>query len=57
VSQPSTPSTSSGIGAQVPESVMRMKTIGTRGPLASSEAEALRKDPLKNYPDKPLELE
>jgi hypothetical protein len=36
---------------------MRVKTIGTRGPLASSEAEALRKDPFKNYSDKPLELE
>ena len=32
---------------------MKVKTIGTRGPLASSEAEALRKDPFKNYPDKP----
>ncbi|KAI0251083.1 Mad3/BUB1 homology region 1-domain-containing protein [Lactifluus subvellereus] len=54
---PSTPSTSSGIGAQVPESVMRVKTIGMRGQLASSEAEALRKDPFKNYPDKPVETE
>jgi hypothetical protein len=32
---------------------MKMKTFGTRGYLASSEAEALRKDPFKNYPDKP----
>jgi spindle assembly checkpoint component MAD3 len=48
-SQPSTPSTSSG--AQVPESVMKAKIVGTRGALASSEAEALRKDPFKNYPD------
>ena len=52
-SQPSTPSISSGI--QVPESVMKAKTVGTRGQLASSEAEALRKDPLKNYPDWPRE--
>lgn len=48
-SQPSTPSTSSG--AQVPESVMKVKTVGTtRGQFTSSEAEALRKDPFKNYP-------
>ncbi|KAI9457580.1 Mad3/BUB1 homology region 1-domain-containing protein [Lactarius psammicola] len=51
--QPSTPSTSCGTqGAQVPDSVMKAK-IGTTGKLASSEAEALRKDPFKNYPDKP----
>ncbi|KAI0002601.1 Mad3/BUB1 homology region 1-domain-containing protein [Russula compacta] len=50
---PSTPSASSG--AQVLESVMKVKIIGTRGHSASSEAEALRKDPFKNYPDKPLE--
>ncbi|KAI0295765.1 Mad3/BUB1 homology region 1-domain-containing protein [Russula brevipes] len=49
---PSTPTLS---GAQVPGSVMKVKTIGTRGQTTSSEAEALRKDPLKNYPDKPLE--
>ncbi|KAI0281823.1 Mad3/BUB1 homology region 1-domain-containing protein [Russula aff. rugulosa BPL654] len=52
---PRTPSASSG--AQVPESVMKVKTIGTRGQSSSSEAEALRKDPFKNYPDKPLETE
>ncbi|KAH9994686.1 Mad3/BUB1 homology region 1-domain-containing protein [Russula vinacea] len=52
---PITPSASSG--AQAPESVMKAKTIGTRGPLVSSEAEALRKDPFKNYPEKPLETE
>ena len=34
---------------------MKVKTIGTRGQATSSEAEALRKDPFKNYPDKPLE--
>ncbi|KAH8987800.1 Mad3/BUB1 homology region 1-domain-containing protein [Lactarius akahatsu] len=52
---PSTPSTSCGAqGAQVPDSVMKAK-IGTMGKLASSEAEALRKDPFKNYPDKPSE--
>lgn len=52
--QPSTPSTSCGAqGAQAPDSVMKVK-IGTTGQLASSEAEALRKDPFKNYPDKPL---
>lgn len=53
--QPRTPSASSG--AQVPESVMKVKTIGTREQATSSEAEALRKDPFKNYPDKPLETE
>jgi len=53
---PSTPSTSSG--AHVPESVMKVKAISTKGLAASSEAEALRKDPFKNYPDKPpLETE
>ena len=54
--QPSTPSTTScgAQGAQVPDSVMKAK-IGTTGQLASSEAEALRKDPFKNYPDKPSE--
>jgi hypothetical protein len=53
--QPSTPSTTScgAHDAQVPDSVMKVK-IGT-GQLASSEAEALRKDPFKNYPDKPSE--
>ena len=55
--QPSTPSTSCGVqGVQVPDSVMKVKT-GTTGQLASSEAEALRKDPFKNYPDKPSETE
>jgi len=28
---------------------MKLKTVGVRGPVAGSEAEALRKDPLKNY--------
>lgn len=52
--QPSTPSTTScgAQGAQVPDSVMKVKA-GTTGQLTSSEAEALRKDPFKNYPDKP----
>ena len=56
--QPSTPSTSCGAqGAQVPDSVMKVKTgTGTTGKLGSSEAEALRKDPFKNYPDKPSEM-
>jgi hypothetical protein len=36
---------------------MKVKTMGTRGPAASSEAEALRKDPFKNYPEKPLETD
>jgi len=54
---PSTPSTSCGAqGTQVPDSVMKVKA-GTTGKLASSEAEALRKDPFKNYPDKPSETE
>ncbi|KAH8107540.1 Mad3/BUB1 homology region 1-domain-containing protein [Phellopilus nigrolimitatus] len=36
----------------VPESVMRLKPVGGSGPSgASSEAEALRKDPFKNYKD------
>ncbi|KAI9507288.1 Mad3/BUB1 homology region 1-domain-containing protein [Russula earlei] len=52
---PSTPTCS--IGAQIPESVMKVKPIGTRGQAASSEAEALRKDPFKNYPDKPMGTE
>jgi hypothetical protein len=52
-SQLGTPSAASG--AQVPESVMKVKTIGMRGQPTSSEAEALRKDPFKNYPEKPLE--
>lgn len=30
-----------------PETVMKLKTVG--GPVIGSEAEALRKDPLKNY--------
>jgi hypothetical protein len=55
--QPSTPSTSCGTqGGQVPDSVMKVKAA-TTGQLASSEAEALRKDPFKNYPDKPSETE
>ncbi|KAI0300143.1 Mad3/BUB1 homology region 1-domain-containing protein [Multifurca ochricompacta] len=53
--QSDTPPISSG--AQAPESVMKVKTIGARGQSSSSEAEALRKDPFKNYPDKPLETE
>jgi hypothetical protein len=36
---------------------MKVKIIGTRGQALSSETEALRKDPFKNYPDKPLETE
>ncbi|KAJ7269719.1 Mad3/BUB1 homology region 1-domain-containing protein [Mycena rebaudengoi] len=33
----------------VPESVMKLKKADTRTPAPTSEAEALRKDPLKNY--------
>lgn len=35
----------------VTESVIKVKKAGLKGPNPSSEAEALRKDPLKNYPD------
>ncbi|KAI0266521.1 Mad3/BUB1 homology region 1-domain-containing protein [Gloeopeniophorella convolvens] len=54
--EPTTPSTLSG--TQIPESVMKVKKLGGgRGPSTSSEAEALRKDPLKNYPDRPLDVD
>jgi len=33
----------------VPESVMKVKAPGSKLPGLTSEAEALRKDPLKNY--------
>jgi hypothetical protein len=36
---------------------MKVKTIGVRGQVSSSESEALRKDPFKNYLEKPLETE
>ncbi|RDB29894.1 Mitotic spindle checkpoint component mad3 [Hypsizygus marmoreus] len=39
----------------VPESVMKVKKAGVKAPGLASEAEALRKDPLKNYPDVGLE--
>jgi hypothetical protein len=32
-----------------PDTVMKAKTVGKAGPAPVSEAEALRKDPLKNY--------
>ncbi|KAH7913316.1 Mad3/BUB1 homology region 1-domain-containing protein [Hygrophoropsis aurantiaca] len=49
---PGTASTSSSFQA-----VMQLKTSGTKGPVAASEAEALRKDPLKNYtPDEHFSL-
>lgn len=35
----------------VPESVMKVKKAGLKAPVLASEAEALRKDPLKNYPE------
>jgi len=46
--EPTTPSSSSG---PVPDSVMKVKWAGERGPAMTSEAEALRKDPFKNYDD------
>lgn len=45
--EPATPSITATIGA--PDTVMRTKVVGGRGPSVLSEAEALRKDPLKNY--------
>jgi hypothetical protein len=33
----------------VPDSVMKVKWAGEIGPVMTSEAEALRKDPFKNY--------
>lgn len=33
------------------DSVIKVKKAGLKAPTPSSEAEALRKDPLKNYPD------
>ena len=46
-SQPPTPTTPS---SSIPASVMKVKAIGSRkeGPILT-EAEALRKDPFKNY--------
>ncbi|KAH7925451.1 hypothetical protein BV22DRAFT_1064941 [Leucogyrophana mollusca] len=45
--EPETPGTAATISA--PQAVMKPKTAGTKGPVAASEAEALRRDPLKNY--------
>ncbi|KAG1736123.1 uncharacterized protein EDB91DRAFT_1204272 [Suillus paluster] len=39
----------SAAAAIAPETVMKQKTVGG-GPVVGSEAEALRRDPLKNYP-------
>ncbi|KAH7887031.1 Mad3/BUB1 homology region 1-domain-containing protein [Phlebopus sp. FC_14] len=47
--EPGTPSDSAGVAA--PETVMKPKVGGGKGPTILSEAEALRKDPLKNYPE------
>ncbi|KAI6168411.1 Mad3/BUB1 homology region 1-domain-containing protein [Pisolithus thermaeus] len=46
--EPATPSAAMAIAA--PDTVMKTKVAGGRGPSVLSEAEALRKDPLKNYP-------
>ncbi|KAI6044017.1 Mad3/BUB1 homology region 1-domain-containing protein [Pisolithus marmoratus] len=46
--EPATPSTATTI--VTPDTVMKTKIAGGRGPSVLSEAEALRKDPLKNYP-------
>lgn len=35
----------------MPESVMKVKKAGLKAPTPASEAEALRKDPMKNYGD------
>ncbi|KAG1745276.1 Mad3/BUB1 homology region 1-domain-containing protein [Suillus lakei] len=42
------PETTTSAAAIAPETVMKPKTVGG-GPVIGSEAEALRKDPLKNY--------
>lgn len=39
----------------VPESVMKVKKAGMKAPLLASEAEALRKYPLKNYAEASVE--
>jgi hypothetical protein len=44
--EPATPSSTS---APRPDTVMKVKATGGGGVAAISEAEALRKDPLKNY--------
>lgn len=43
------PSTPTDTAAPAPESVMKVKKVGMKAPVLASEAEALRKDPLKNY--------
>jgi len=45
------PSAPTNAVAAVPESVMKVKKAGMKTPILASEAEALRKDPLKNYPE------
>ncbi|KAF9458989.1 Mad3/BUB1 homology region 1-domain-containing protein [Collybia nuda] len=40
-----------GAATPAPESVMKVKKDGMKAPVLASEAEALRKDPLKNYPE------
>ncbi|KAI0322915.1 Mad3/BUB1 homology region 1-domain-containing protein [Amylostereum chailletii] len=52
--EPDTPTSS---GSHMPESVMKTKRVGGRSGFASSEAEALRKDPFKNYTDKPVDAD
>jgi hypothetical protein len=42
-------STPTDTAAPVPESVMKVKKAGMKAPMLASEAEALRKHPLKNY--------
>ncbi|THH14403.1 hypothetical protein EW146_g5923 [Bondarzewia mesenterica] len=54
--EPTSPSGSSS-NAGVPESVMKVKRIGGKGQATSSEAEALRKDPFKNYEDPPVDID
>jgi hypothetical protein len=44
-----------GVAIPVPESVMKVKKAGIKAPALASEAEALRKDPLKNYPEAGVE--
>ncbi|KAA1472443.1 hypothetical protein DENSPDRAFT_872196 [Dentipellis sp. KUC8613] len=48
--------TPSSSGA-VPDSVMKVKKAGGKGPFTASEAEALRKDPFKNYIEKPVDVD
>ena len=49
------PFTPTDTAAPVPESVMKVKKAGMKAPMLASEAEALRKAPLKNYPEAIIE--